>query len=883
MPEDRRTSLWHETESWLSHMSQLSPKDLASLETDLDLDIAYELAWRLDRCLFPLTNEFAAFLNLVAGKYSDGAVTLPEKSVWTRTSVSKAVTDIRLWLLRHYREMGLVEQWQVVKQAIEVKSETLSPEHRIRLMLEEALHALSQFDPAEAKRLLTNWKTDVSLPFWESRRAALMAELGEISAAHSILESSLSAIRRQLSRKPIIDDYTLVSQESVVMLLLWAVVSYKALTGQSTKVANLLDELSERWNRLSGYKCDPRREILSLSARLERRPDSRGQEGRSHSFDLGITSSRIHFGFDDEARAAYGLLRMYEAFGMPYRISRTTFAQQHISSTLPYIRPFHPHWALANIIRLGEARNVNLLFDREFLSRHSRQDIDNLLEAYLPAFEHSIKMIDNSGHPVDREFELLAKILPEVCSRLCYKCSPKHRESLVSILREMYASKRIGDFAQIRIFAERLFDSMSILERCRAVPMLVDFPIPQCPKEIQGERYPNPLVLVDPTGIIRGDIIPVSLEKVDELLLQFSEADSDCDWTATTLVWLHHREKFNDEQSKRLGQLLWNCVDPPSTPNVPGFRSFACMGWPRPADIDAEARVKKRIRETIHERIGDSRWDDALEELGYSAESVQWTLVEALEFLAKISEWWEEHKKLLDRQTPSLFQSPAESTKTTMTKAVHALSSLLIHSQADADAAEGIGGLRAFCEDLAANDIPAKALEVAALSISAENESQVLQNVAAAMLDKDALVVRDALNAAYVLVRVLPKEMRPRGFEDVLTMLVQGVQWRHPPALPERLSIVANLVKSHSGVFSDHALLGLLGGLENIADETSKPVKGNDEEGVISIRKAAANLAFSLFKHHPDLVSNDSGVIQRWQSICDHPDEFAEVRNSWAP
>ena len=220
--------------------------------------------------------------------------------------------------------------------------------------MEEALQALFRFDPAEAKRLLADWQTNENLPFWEAKRAALMAELGEAAAAHSILETSLSAIRQQLNLNPVTEDYTLVSQESVVMLLLWAVERGMAARGRDTDDSNLFDELSERWSELTRYKCDPRREIAWFSARL-RHPSVRWTpESRTHSFDLGRVSTTIHAGIDPEAVAAYGLLRMYEDIGMPYRMVHTTFVKDPVESTLPRVGRYSPHWALTNIVRLGK-------------------------------------------------------------------------------------------------------------------------------------------------------------------------------------------------------------------------------------------------------------------------------------------------------------------------------------------------------------------------------------------------------------------------------------------------------------------------------------------------------------------------------------------------
>ena len=161
LPEDRRRFLWRYTESWLSHFSQMSSADRARLDTPLDLDLAFELAWRLDRCLFPLIGELPAFLEEVAAKYSDTTLSLPEQAGWTRASVFEAIANIRLWLLRHYREEGLDEEWQAVSQALENDFARLLPEHRglSRRLLEYAAayqiqaRAFRGLPPAVRRRL----------------------------------------------------------------------------------------------------------------------------------------------------------------------------------------------------------------------------------------------------------------------------------------------------------------------------------------------------------------------------------------------------------------------------------------------------------------------------------------------------------------------------------------------------------------------------------------------------------------------------------------------------------------------------------------------------------------------------------------------------------
>ena len=881
VPEDRRRSLWLYTEGWLSHLSRMSSADRAQLDTPLDLDLAFEVAWRLDRCLLPLIGELPAFLEEVVTKYSDATLSLPKNTVWTRTSVFEAVANIRLWLLRHYREEGLDEEWQAVTQALENDFARLLPEHRARFRLEEALQALFRFDPLEAKRLLADWQTNENLPFWEAKRAALMAELGEAAPARSILETSLSAIRQQLNLNPITKDFTLVSQESVVMLLLWVVERGMTARGLDTDDSNRFDELSERWNELARYRCDPRREIAWFSARL-RNPAVRWKpESTTHSFDLGYVSTTIHGGIDAEAVAAYGILRMYEDIGMPYRMEHMTFVKDPVESTLPRVRSYSPHWALTNIVRLGNAKAADELFDREYLAGLRSDEADRFLEIYLPAFERTITMANESDLSEAKSVELLAKTLPELFSRLCYKCSPAYRERLLGALRAIYGSKRRRMFAEVGRFSDRLFDSMSVEELARAVPTLIDFPVPDGLNEIEMQEFFNPVRKVRLPASVRRDALVVTEEKIDELLDRIAPRAHDREWTMTSLVWLYEQGKLNEQQSERLGEALWYGVEAPAVPVVPGYYSFACITLPHPSQIDPEPRVKEHLRSIIDERLGDSRLDGVLEELWNSGSNVKWSKTDALELLAKLSGWWAANQHLLLHRTPMPFGSPADGTNRTVVRVIRALSAVFAHLPVDQNADMEVDTLGEFLTDLERRNIPAKALEAATLTILPENRERVLGRVAAAMLSSKHDVVADAVVAAGVLARTLVEQNARDDFAAIGAMLVEGIQWRHRPALVQRLQIVADLVEKQPWFLSTEALSGLLAGLAEITEETSTGVRGNDQDGVIPIRAAAASLAFSLFEYYRQSGLNEPEAIRRWRELCSDPDEFSEVKNSW--
>ena len=884
MPENSCRDLWSYTRNCLDHLFQMSQTDRIGLKTPLDLNLAYELAWRLDRCLVPLIGEIPKFLEEVVEKYRSTRQ-LPDNIGWTEISMFEAIANIQLWLLRHYREEGMDEKWKQIRCAIKIDDKRLLPEHRVKFQLEDALRAFFSFDPVKAKRLLVvEWRSEEFLPFWEAKRAILMAELGETTTALSILEKSLLTIRQQLSLNPVTDDYTLVSQESVVMLMRWTLERGLAVENLELGDRNFLDELSERWNELARFKCDPRRAITSLSAQFQRPLVGRIQQIKN-DFDLGKASTTHKFGLDEEQVAVYRLLRMYEAFGMPYRIANATFFKTSIESALPCLRLYSPHWALVNIVRLGDTNIPDVMFNREYLDGLGRDEVDRLFEIYLPAFEHTIFVVNEPDLSAAKNIEMLAKTLPEVFSRLCYKCSTTYRERLVNILRDIYESNQPQMFANVRDFAIRLFDSMSVRERVRAIPLLIGFPVPKHLDELNERDFINPMqLLVNLPETVGGDAIIVEQLQIDEVFDRLTHNSLVRARALTSLVWLHKHKNLNEQQSKRLGVELWACVENSGVPVVPGYCRWACITMPYPKEIEPERRVKQHLRTMISETIGDSRLNEILDELYNSAELVKWSEAEVLELVQILSKWWFRNKVELNDYTPMPFVGiPAENTKRIIRKVIRALAALFSHLPETTYDDIDIDSLRVLLMDLTKHEIPAMFLEAAILNIVKESPDELIDRVKVAMVDNNHDVVVDALSAAVVLIRTFSEKNARCKVAPVVNRLLQGIQWRSRPALVDRLRAVEYLVNKKFQFLSVgvEAESGLLEGLEQIAEETSTGVRGNDQDGVIEIRAAAASLAFSLSCYYVERRQDEPEAIQCWREICNNPNEFSEIRNSW--
>lgn len=884
LPKAKRQILWRHTQEWLTEVSNLSEEKIGAMDTPLDLDVAFELSWRLDKCLIPLTGKLPAFLEAVLNKYDEGGVPIPEQSQWNESSISEAIFAICLHLMRHYRVLGLEDEWENLRLRVHSKSEKLAPEFRARLQFEVVLQALYQFDQERAKQLLIEWQSDVYLPFWEAKRAAIMAELGEVSTAYSMLQASLSALRSQQSLKPVGNDYTLVSQESVVMLLLGAVEQGMEWSNSNERDSRLLERLSERWDELAQYKCNPRSEFESFSARLTQRgTDSLQNETISYGFDLGTRSRTFYFGFDEGAVTAYGFLRFIEDIGMPYHIQGMSFENNMVAKAVARVGPHSPHWAMVNLVRLGDSTAIDGLFNREYISSLNCDQVDSFFEIYLSVLEHTISVANQESLSAMKSYESIAKTLPEVFSRLAYKCSPRSRESLVRVLKNIYESNQRQLFEGIRNQASRLFDSMSIEERIRAISQVIDFAAPNIQSFPEEHNYLNPLAFIYlPEEVVGNAELEVPINKIDWLLDQLAEKGNDKDWLKVSLMWLSRHELLDEQQVLRFRSLFWEGIEAPDIPAVHGLYGFECMRVPPLDEMDIESQVKEHLKTKIRANTGRSSFDEVLEELRQSTALVNWLGDEVEEILDELIDWWGKNKIQLLLDAPTPLGHGSNRTRNTIWRIVSVLSELLNKLPINEVTNFREGKLHDFIADLDGQGIEIVRMEVAILQEQSTDRAKLLDRLSKKLQDNDQNKVTDALRGARLLASKIEGREAQAEFDHVRIKLTQGVEWRHRPALANRLKIISGLIRDHLWFLSGEAENSIIRGLEQIAVETM-PINiiGNDEDGVISIRAAAASLAFEIHRRYQDSENEVPESIQEWQLICEDQNEFAEVINGW--
>ena len=916
LPEDRRRILWFRTSGWIQKRL-----DQGELPGALDLEFAFELTWRMEKCLCPIFDHQAAFLEATVLRYwpvTAAGASFASLSIDANDMQARELTeeDVRqrchyllLTMMRYYREEGLSDEWQEGCERILAVAETLSPESKARWGYEQALFAMFTLNLPELKTRLAQWSLEDAPPFWGAKKAGVLAEIGEVDEAQRILEQSLEAIRTKLNLIPTRTDYGLVSQEAFVMFLLHAVRHRSLLSDKdSSHIRRQRREFGERWHSLRQYKCDPWQEVAVFAHKLDRPPVEKVGVTEKPTFDIGRRVRTRHFGGqDEEALTAYSFLRFCEDAGIPFRIPGCTLATKSAAGTLSRIARYSSYWAFITLLRIDDAKAIDEIFDRTSLARMDTGTVDNLTNRYLESLRGAFPEIE-AGDWRDGNFgTLLAEVLPEILSRLCCKCSRSAKDELLDFLLEIYESEHRWKFKGIAHLAERLLEAFPLHERVAAIPKLLRFPILDVTGRVEEREYANPFVFLKAEGEqVSG--VPVIADGILDVF--FERATSDVsgvrEWALTTLGRLYDLGLLGPAQSKRFGDVLWSRTGEDRMPVSKSYYRHAFLSFPHPTTVEPVALFMEYVRRSPFQAqesgtgtpigLGRDTGVPLCTEI-IEAREVPWTDEDARAIVHRLVEWWDadkEHATRPDVRGP--FPSVADAVKGRLSELMNTLTAMLArYSKSLADASIRNAVERVMNEQ-SDYRLPVLRLEMACVSLFPEWRERVLGRVEGALASTSEEGVMDALSAIQVLADRLAADTEAldaekHGLTGLLRAASQKLLWRNGVVPSATIRTVADVVQKHPWTFAGEVERSVLMGVARLVCGTAIQVTGGEREKMdgagqdvwmkLLIRQAAARLAYKLFEHYRERGDAIPKEVAAWKDICQSDDEFAEVRNQW--
>ena len=910
-PQDPRLALWLGT----AESVRVLP-DADALPGAFDLEFAFELTWRMEKCLCPIFDNQVPFLEATINRYwpatdsdpSPDSLPLHPNNMAERDLTLNAIRamshHLLLALMRYYREEGLSAKWDDACERLLPVLPTLSPDHAAQFHYERALFALFALNIEQLNTRLAEWPHNTALPFWAAKKAGLLAEIGQVSEAERILEQSLDTIRAKLNLTPTKADYTLVSQESFVMYLLHAVHQGSLLTAPNqSDTRGQHREFRERWHVLKQYKCDPWQEIETFDHKLQRPPaTTSGGVAETPAFDIGRLVQTHYMGnWNTEALAAYNFLRFCEDVGFPFRVPGCTIAAKSAAGTLARIADYSSHWALATLVRIDEAKAVNEVFDRPSLARLDASAVDSLIDRYLQSLRCAVPDIETGDRWRRPNFgTLLAGVLPEILSRLCCKCSPPAREQLLVWLLEVYRSDHRSNYQGIRVLVRRLIEASPHQERVAMVPKLLRFPLLTDLNQIDEREYEHPLaVLPLPKGPLTSEvtIAGISLEAFFDGAS--SEKPAVRRWAVSTLGALHGAGLLEPASSRRFAEVLWSRVNEYGLPAGTSYYPFAFLSLPRPTGIDpvepfsryvrgARLPAQKSQEQTTIEVGGDQNVALGRDIL---AADIQWPKEDVRSITDRLVKWWDTDKAhWLKAQVRGPFPSMAAHLGNQLSSLVRTLAGVIMRYSDSIDE-ESRSAVVRVAEECSKYDVPALRLEVACAYGFATSRDLLLQQIEDALASPRSRTVIDALEAMDMVSQRAGSEADKRDLVQLLRTAGQMIRWRRATAMWATLDAVREVVSQHPWTFVGEVERLVLAGLGFLVPETAmgreKPgeIDGNGDDHDVSrkliVRRAAAKLAYRLFEHYRVQGGAIPEAIEAWRTVCKSDAEFLDIRNEW--
>ena len=911
VPDDRRLTLWRSTRDWVREVPASD-----SLSGSLDLEFAFELIWRMEKCLCPIFDNQIEFLELTLNRYlplvdavapidpsSSGPEDAKKRSI-PQSWVRDMCHHLLLAVLRYYREEGLQEKWNGTCERIERLVTTMSPEYKARFHYERVLAALFAPDPQDVKKRIEEWPADDSLPFWEAKRAGLLAEIGQLRDAARILEGSLAAIRTKSNLKPVTTDYSLASQESIVMLLLRSVQLASVFpAGEFSKYEETGKDFTDRWHTLRQFGCDPWGEFEIFELTLDRSPQHIRNATRKFTFDIGrITQNRSFKSEDTETLTAYRFLRFCEEAGVPFRMAGCTIATNTAAGALSRVAPHSPYWAMATLIRLDDANAVERLFDRASVARMDTASVDGLVDRYLRSLDLAVADIQAGTHFWDHNLGiLLAKVVPEILSRLCCKCSPKTKGRLLDFLTAVYRSDRRGYYRGIKNLTERLLEALSVHQRIDAIPRLLSLPILANLNNLEELEYKNPFLFLEIERDSLSNTIEVYEDDLDRLIKSVTSANPKARrWAALTLGKLH-KWGLLGQWTGQFGDALWDRLDDAGMPSDTDYYRFGLLTLPHPTRHDPVSIFKMWVlnaqfpvqagRKSISVEVGGGH--TPCNEIVGAGRTVTWSSEEADMIVHRLIEWWDADKKYIKDDDPDPIGSITEALRQRFSHLVDALMVVISPSFNPIDGSDTRECLDRVARELPEHGLPALRLECAYVHLVPARRGELLRRIEEAIASSTEATVVDGLRAVWVIAERIDTAAETRAKSDLLRILgvtSQVLRWRREHGLPSAINTVAGITKMHPWTFASDIERSVLEGLHHLIKETALHPPSDldrhaDDGRVVAtklmVRRAAAGLAYALSNHYQQCGTPAPPVIGEWAAICRSDDEFAEVRNQW--
>ena len=576
LPEEKRESFWLMTENWLN---ALNGED-NSISNDVRFKFIFELCWRLEKSLSPIGTQTASLINSLLNDSYD----CEEKII------------LALHLLKYYRQHGKIQDWDKLYQQLD-SLESISPTLREELNYENGLFSLFNFDYPKLKTITEKWTFPASTPFENAKKAGILAEIGQLPKAIEIVEQSLISIREQQATATSSSDCTLLSQESYILDLYQSLIF---VNPKSDQTRNKKEEFLDRISNLKLSLCDPIHEYNYFKILLSPVYSPRKEIDIHNDYDIGEATKTHHWSKSyNEQEHAFSFLLFCENTGMPFcihtEIGKNDFAAKEAKSAISRISEYNLIWAISVCGRIADEKAADELFSRKSINSLSVDSVNRLCESFVLTLnenENDISIEEN--HEINFA-QVLAKILPEIISRLIPRCNTDVKANVLKLINTILASDFRHKYFNVEKLIKRFVTSLLPNEIELFFPDILKLPIPKNVTPLD-DRLLAPFEYLKASKTFFSNTFKFDKALISPYYTAFSSDQFTIKkWGFITLARLYELGFLDKIEQQKFTDLLWSRQSNNALPYIPDYSQLCIVNLPHPPNKNPLKLLKREV------------------------------------------------------------------------------------------------------------------------------------------------------------------------------------------------------------------------------------------------------------------------------------------------
>ncbi|WPU94671.1 SIR2 family protein [Mucilaginibacter sabulilitoris] len=885
-PLQQRKDLWAFTGNF-----RLSDLDLLSIKSPDDLQLIYEYNWRMERCLCPIQDSDLPNYEAVLQKYESQVTNNILNRRGGEVEDQWLAVCLNVW--RYYREESNTDQWQACAATLENFLPFLEGERAANIWYEKCLFFLYSLDYDLVKKCLSEWPANSGLPYWEAKRAMLLAETGQPSDAAPILENALFNVRKRTPSVDNLTDFTWVSQEAYLMQLLRYVTRSVSFARGNLRMEADSKDFVDRQNKLKLFNCDPWQELETFELMLEHPARDFEQPERLQMFRLGKTTT-VHRlgGTNKDLLAAYQFVRYLEDTGIPPKLGATTYGDKALKEAILRIGQSSRSWAFGLIMRSGQEKSAKELLTRNFVAELPRTECNRLIRYFLDLGHKIIAQPTDNNETQKKRYAI-----PLILSRLIVKSSYENKLFIAEFLLAIYRSDARWHHGAIPELWRQLFDATSKREQFGMIELLLRFPVTAATNDGHPE-YPEPFSFLKlrkkPASESR--YCPAK-ELIDELLKLSLLDDGRRTNAFHRLINLYSVDLLNSRQISALAKSLWAITNENGLPAKTEYLFFSFINIPSPVGSNPVGLFKRYIlayEPNLQSRenkqgIGFTQGENqTLSDLFNGSKrlhfdkGITWTEDEAYQIFCKLVIWWDGDKKyLLEKETPSAIGNVPQEFRSRFHHLRRILGEVLALNSFWEKKVEIGETVKRLVKEMACHGLPINNLKLSFLKLFPEYAKEVVQEIENSLAINDPGIATDAYNMIIDLTvrQDIRHELEGR-FEALVSLVVHQIKWRNYPILVNALHTIGMMLSNCPDELTPNHHEDLLFGLGHLLTETRKKEKFTVDE-LLVFRKRATRLAGRLFQFYNSSNLELPAALVNWKEAMVRKEEFDEIIIEW--